>query len=219
MAKVLRAHRGTFLMSVIVELINQALTIAVAGIAAFIVASAATGAPRSDVVELIAVLVGLIVVRAIVAWTSTLVSHRLAFRVLADIRMWAYWSFERTSPGTSPDQRTGDLMARVMSDAEALEVFYAHISINALVAAVLPPAILVGLGLSVGWGIPLVLLPWMLICATVPFWMHRRNVRDGEAVREQTAEVGNSVMDMIGGLRELLAFGASSWCCARARKW
>ena len=210
MAEVLRAHRVTFLASVGIELLHQALTVAVAGLAAFIVASAATGAVRSDLLELTAILVGLVVVRAVAAWVSTLVSHRLAFRILADIRMWAYWSFERTSPGTSPDRRTGDLMARVMSDAEALEVFYAHISVNAAVAVVLPPSILIGLGLWTSWGIPAVLIPWMLICATVPFWFERRNIRDGDAVRERTADVGNSVMDMIGGLRELLAFSGSA---------
>lgn len=209
MAEVLQAHRSTFLASVLIEVVNQALTVAIGGLAAYIVASSATGSARPELLRLIGSLVGLVVLRAAAAWTSTLLSHRLAFRVLADIRMWAYWSFERTSPGTSSDRRSGDLMARVMTDAEALEVFYAHISINTAVALVLPPSILVGLGLSAGWNVPIVLVPWMLICATVPLWTYRRNLRDGDAVRSHTADLGNSILDMIAGLRELLAFGAS----------
>lgn len=209
LVRTLGAYRGTYAVTVAVEWANQALTITVATLAAAIVGAAATGATRSSLLQLTAILVALVVLRAGVAWTSTWVSHRLAFRVLAEIRYWLYWALERIAPGGLLRRRSGDLMARVMSDAEALEVFYAHIAVNLAVAATLPLVVVIGLAAAVSPMIAVALVPWLLLTATVPLWLRRRNRRHGQEVRQRTAAVNTAVVDAIGGLRELLAFGQS----------
>jgi ATP-binding cassette subfamily C protein CydC len=43
--------------------------------------------------------------------------------------------------------------------------------------------------------------------ATVPMWLRARAARQGQAVRERTAEISADIVDSIQGLREVLAFG------------
>lgn len=209
MMRVLKAYRWSYLASVAAEWVHQALGVAVMTLTAAIVAAAASRVAASQLLRSIGVLMALVVIRAAAAYVSTLISHRLAFRILAEIRHWVYWAFERSAPGGLAHRRSGDLMARVMTDAEALEVFYAHVAVNVAVAATLPPVLVVLAGWWFGWVVALVLIPWFVATATVPMWMRVKNSRHGARVRAQASEVNTQVIDQIGGLRELLAFGAS----------
>lgn len=208
MATVLRAYPGTYLASVVMEYFSQAMTIALGMSAGWVVGVAATGGTAADLRGPAVVVVLVVVAKALTGWCSTLVSHRLAFRVLAEIRTWIYWALERSAPADLLRRRSGDLMSRVMADAEGLEVFYAHASINAAVAATLPATIVIWLGLMFSWPVALALLAWLLLAASVPLWTLRSNLAHGDEVRLRTADVNVAVIDTVAGLRELLSFSA-----------
>jgi len=80
-----------------------------------------------------AVLTGLVVVRGVLTWVEMDVSHSLAYRVLARLRMALFDRYAVALP-TRRRENVGHAAATAMADTERLEFFYAH-TIAQLVAA------------------------------------------------------------------------------------
>lgn len=207
MVQVLSSYRGGFGVTVLCGVGNQLTQVLGAVVAAFIVGLAVTGAPTAEVVPWVGVAAALVAARAAFLWGEAWVGHDLAFRMLAEVRMWLYRAFERIGPLALVRRRSADLLARATSDAEGLEVFYAHTAIYVATTAVLTPALLVGAGVMVGPSYALALLPVVLATLVVPLVLRRRNVRQGHDLRDRTAQVGIEIADTVTGLREVLAFG------------
>ena len=71
-------------------------------------------------------------------------------------------------------RRSGDLIALASQDIETVEYFFAHTVAPALVAVLVPSAVLIALAL-VAWPIALALLPFMLFAALAP-WVTRAHI-------------------------------------------
>jgi ATP-binding cassette subfamily B protein len=206
MVAVLSEHRATFGISVLAGALNQACGIAANTLGAFIVVRALDGGATDELWALTGVLLTLVVARAAANWVEAWLSHELSFRILAQVRQWLYWAFERIAPGGLLRRRTGDLVSAALQDSESLEIFYAHTSIYIAVAGVVPPAALVVLAFWSGW-LALALLPWLVLACTVPLWLRARAAAHGQAVREKTAAVNVEIVDLVHGLREVTVFG------------
>ncbi|HEX2313257.1 MAG TPA: ABC transporter ATP-binding protein, partial [Thermomonospora sp.] len=204
---VLGGHRRAFALSVLFGALNQASGIAANVLGAVTVVKALTGTGTGTLWWLAAATLGLVVLRAVATWLEAWISHELSFRILADVRQWLYWAFERIAPGGLVRARTGDLASRTLHDSESLEIFYAHTSIYIALAATLPPVALVALAF-VDPRLALVLLPWLVASASVPLWLRSRGRRQGRRVRELTARINVEVVDLVQGLRETVSFGA-----------
>ncbi|MER7455882.1 ABC transporter ATP-binding protein [Micromonospora sp. NPDC126480] len=204
--RVLAAYRFPYALSVLFGVLNQGAGIAALTLGGYLVGLALTGAPAARLWPLAVLTVALMVVQALANWLEAWISHELSFRLLAEVRYWLYRVFERIAPGGLVKRRTGDLAAVALRDAESLEIFYAHTSIYLAVALILPPAALVTLAV-VAWPLAVVLAPWLLLVATVPFALRRRNAAHGRRVRDLRALVGTRVLDLVQGLREVLTFG------------
>ena len=109
------------------------------------------------------------------------------------------------SPGGLTDTRSGDLGARVVGDVELLEVFFAHTLGQTIVAVTVPFAAVVLLALC-HWSLPLVLIPALVLVATVPRWMQQRSLRQGTALRAATGDLSADLIDGVQGLREVVVF-------------
>lgn len=212
---VLTRYRGTYLVAIAVEWASQALTIVFLVAAAWAVGLALAGGSPAELVPVAVVVVGAVVAKAGIAWLATLVSHRLAYRVLAEIRQWVYWSLERSAPASLLRRRTGDLLSRVMSDAESLEVFYAHALINAIVGVTLPVVVVVWIGVVGGGALALAVALSMIAALVIPAAMLRLNARRGTVVRDRTAAVSDLVVELVDGLTELTLFGRTTWQLGR----
>jgi ATP-binding cassette subfamily C protein CydC len=205
MSIVLRGYWRPFGVSVAFGVANQGLQVAAAGVGGYLVGLALTGAARSELLRLAWLLIALVVVRAIAVWAEAWVSHELAYRVLAEVRQWLYDAFVRLAPGKLADRRSGELVATAMADSEAMEMFYAHSLIYAVVAAIVPPAALVVLAV-LHVRLAAVLLAFVLASVVVAFSLRHVNARHGQQLRRELADLNTTVTDLVAGLREVLTY-------------
>ncbi|MGH8933388.1 MAG: ABC transporter ATP-binding protein [Egibacteraceae bacterium] len=206
MLVILRSYLAPFSVSVACGVANQGLAVATNTLGAYLVASAIVGRPVERLWPLVAVLAVLVLARAGAAYLEIWIPHEMAFRLLAEVRYWLYWAFERLAPGRLAHRRSGDLVARAMTDSEGMEMFYAHTLIYVSTAIVLTPILVVALAV-VHPLLALALLPMLALACSAPFLLRRANARHGRALRERVAEVNADVVDAVQGLREVVAFG------------
>ena len=180
--------------------------IAAAGIGAFMVGRVATGATAEELYFSAIVLGGVVAGKAVAAWAEMWLAHDLAYRILAELRIWLYQALDRVAPGYLLDRRSGDLSTAAMADVDTIEWFYAHTVGTFIVAVVVPLGALLTLA-AMHWLLPLALLPATLAVATVPFWLRKRAAAQGRRLRETLGSLNAEVVDGVQGLREVVAFG------------
>jgi thiol reductant ABC exporter CydC subunit len=202
----LRPHRRLMALTIGAGIGDKGLAIAGAATGAYLVGLAASGRERAELWPGLWILALLVIGRATMAWAEMWLAHDLAYRILAELRVRLYWALERLAPGYLLDRRSGDLASAAMSDVETVEWFYAHTVGTFVIAVVVPLGTLLALA-AIHNALPLVLLPAVLLVATVPFWLGRRAARQGRALRERLGEVNAEVVDGVQGLREIVAFG------------
>jgi ATP-binding cassette subfamily C protein CydC len=102
---------------------------------AWIIASAALG-PSIAVLQMAILGVRFCgIARGGFRYLERLVSHQVTFRLLARLRIWFYQAIEPLAPAGLEGHRSGDLLARAVSDIETLQHFYVRV--------VAPPAVAV----------------------------------------------------------------------------
>ncbi len=146
--------------------------------------------------------------RGLCRYGERLVGHDAAFRVLSDLRVSVYERLERLAPLGLPAFASGDLLARLIHDIDALQD---------LLLRVLPPfAIALGVGTAtVGlvWvmlpAAGVILLVALVIAGTLVPWLTRRLAARSEARQARArAQLTSSVVDLIEGAPELAVNGA-----------
>lgn len=146
--------------------------------------------------------------RAVFRYAERLVSHDAVLRMLADLRVSVFQRLERIAPAGLRTQRRGDLLTRLVADADALQDYWLRWLLPvgtavlvgtgsvAFTAWLLPAAgamLAVGL-LAAGVGVPLV----SAVCA-------RRTERRLAPAR---GELATRVADLLTGTAELTVAGA-----------
>ncbi|MBX4173623.1 ABC transporter ATP-binding protein [Streptomyces geysiriensis] len=152
-------------------------------------------------------LVTLVVVRVLMTWREMDLSHDLAYRVLAALRVRVFDGLARSAPARVAGRRSGDLAATAMADVEALEFFYAHTLAQLLAASTVFTGGSVVLALVEPW-LPAVVLPVAALLAAAPFADARGRAVRGSRTRSAIAGLSADTVETVDGLRELIAFGA-----------
>lgn len=147
----------------------------------------------------------LVVVRALLTWVEMDLSHALAFRVLARLRTALFDRYAVALP-TRRRENTGHAAATALTDTERLEFFYAH-TVAQLVAAVVNALLGVVLLALVDPALAGVVLAALLVVAATS-WLGRARLRAlGAEATTLAAELSARVVDVLGGLREVLGYG------------
>ncbi len=204
--RILRPYYWLMGITVLTGILNHGFMIAAAGIGAFMVGRVATGAEAEALYFSAFLLGGVVAGRAIAAWVEMWLAHDLAYRILAEFRIWLYQALDRLAPGYLLDRRSGDLSTAAMADVDTIEWFYAHTVGTFIVAVVVPLGALLTLA-AMHWLLPLALLPATLAVATVPLWLRKRSAAQGRRLRENLGSLNADVVDGVQGLREVVAFG------------
>ncbi|MER7332713.1 MULTISPECIES: thiol reductant ABC exporter subunit CydC [unclassified Micromonospora] len=199
-------HSRAFWATLAANLVGQLATTGAAVLGAWLLGRAVTGDP-TPVETVAAVLGGLVTVIAAATWWEMLVSHDLAYRVLADLRLRVYDAITRLAPGGLAGRRSGDLTTVALSDVETLEWLFAHTIAQLLTATVVLTAGTL-LAASIDPWLPAVVLPLACLVAVVPWLLRRHADRYGTRVRNATADLTADIVDTVQGLRELTVFGA-----------
>lgn len=154
--------------------------------------------------------------RGLLRYAERLVGHDVAFRVLADLRVTVWDKLERLAPAGLPAFRSGDLLARLVSDVDRLQDLLLRVIPPYIVAVVVggSAAALVGVLLpSAGLLLAVLLLLGALVVPRVTRSLSERSeARTAPARGELTA----GVVDLLHGAPDLIAYGAAPAQLARA---
>ncbi|MFC9730533.1 ABC transporter ATP-binding protein [Streptomyces roseolus] len=202
----LAGHRAMIARTCAAALAEQASLVALVTLAAHAVGTAITTG-RAPSATTVAALSLLVLLRALMTWREMDLSHDLAYRVLAELRVRVFDGLARSAPARVAGRRSGDLAATAMADVEALEFFYAHTTAQLLASAtVLTGGAVVLAGLE-PWLLA-ALLPAALLLVVAPFAEAAGRTTRGARTRRAAAELSADTVETVDGLRELLAFGA-----------
>jgi thiol reductant ABC exporter CydC subunit len=211
-----RPLRGRLLVSVLAGAAAIGCGVALLAVSGFLLARAA-GHPGIVAISVAVVAVrGLSVGRGVSRYVERLASHDVAFRVLADIRVAIYRRLERLAPAGLAGFRSGDLLARLISDVDATQDLF--------IRGIGPPlaAALVGAGavtaclviLAPAGGV--LALGLIVAGAAVPALAVAASGRAARATAPARGELGTTLTDLLSGAAELRAFGAQDAALAAA---
>lgn len=141
-------------------------------------------------------------------YAERLASHDVAFRVLADVRVAIYRKLERLAPAGLGAFRSGDLLARLVSDVNATQDLF--------VRGIAPPAtaVLVGAGVTAGafmLMVPagLVLAGGLLVAGLAAPWLTAAVARrSAAATAPARGELAARFSAMIAGAADIHVLGA-----------
>ncbi len=155
--------------------------------------------------------------RVLLRYGERLATHDAMFRALADLRVWFFRRVARTAAGGIGFRRSGDLLSRLVGDVEALDGLYLRIIVP-LAGAVLALPLLFLLALRHGPGLAAaVALLFAASAFLFPVLAARLVGRKAGSLSERASGLRVSVLDLVGGLREIRAFGAEDRMLARVR--
>ncbi len=147
------------------------------------------------------------IARGIFRYAERLISHNVTFRLLAKFRVWFYKSIEPLAPAGLSKFRSGDLLARMVSDVESLEHIYIRVIFPPLVA------IMITLLMWILFGIfnilfSVIITSALLIAGTaVPLFTAKMNKVIGERFIEVRSKLKTLSVDLAHGLTELIVYG------------
>jgi ATP-binding cassette subfamily C protein CydCD len=189
------------------------VTSGIARVAAFIgvgifgalaVAAVKTGSPFGYLLILLGLAAPL---AGLLHWLESWLAHDIAYRLLAEMRTDLFGKLDTLAPAYLVRRRSGDLIALANQDIETIEYFYAHTVAPALVAVIVPVAVVLTLAL-VSWPIALALLPFVLYAGLAPLLSRTRIDRLGAQARDALGLLSAYVTETIQGLSDLVAFQA-----------
>ncbi len=146
--------------------------------------------------------------RVVLRYLERLLTHAATFRALSGLRVWLFRGLARSGLGGLGALRSGDALARLVDDVQALDGLYIRIAIPALSLVVLLPLLLWAMwpaGPAPAMGEALLLL---LAAVVLPLIAARRASDLGATLTASGAGLRVAALDAVVGRREVRAFGA-----------
>src|SRR5947209_7941943 len=204
LVQIIKPWRRRFAIVVTSGIARVAAFIGVGIFGALAVAAVKMGAPFGYLLILLASAAPL---AGLLHWLESWLAHDIAYRLLAEMRIDLFRKLDTLAPAYLVRRRSGDLIALANQDIETIEYFFAHTVAPALVAAMVPTAVVLTLGFM-AWPIALALLPFVLYAGLAPVVTRTRIDHLGAQAREALGLLGAYVTETIQGLSDLVAFQA-----------
>jgi thiol reductant ABC exporter CydC subunit len=213
---VARPLRARLLASVLAGAAATGCGVALLAVSGFLLARASQHPGIVAISVAVVAVRGLSAGRAVFRYTERLTSHDVAFRVLAEIRTAVYRGVERLAPAGLAAFRSGDLLARLISDVDATQDLFLR-GIGPPLAAALAGGGAVAACLLIlapaGGVLALGLLTAGLAVPALAVAVSRRAARLTAPTR---GELGAALTGILTGSADLLAFGAQDDALAAA---
>ena len=211
-----RPLRVQLLVSVLAGAAATGCAVALLAVSGFLLARASLHPSILAISVAVVAVRALSVGRGVFRYVERLASHDVAFRVLADIRVTIYRRLERLAPAGLAAFRSGDLLARLISDVDATQDLF--------IRGIGPPlaAALVGAGAVTACLLILVpaggllALGLLLAGVAVPAVAVAASRRAARVTAPARGELGATMTDLLSGAAELHAFGAQDAALAAA---
>jgi ATP-binding cassette, subfamily C, bacterial CydC len=203
------AKRWHFIITVASGVLAQVANVVAAATGAWLVGHAVQGAPPETLTHAFWLLGGAVLAAASCKWWQTFISHDFAYGLIEVLQVGIYDGLERAAPAYVLGRRTGDLASVATADADLMEWFYAHVLGDYIGAVIVPLGVLATLA-AIQPLMALVLLPFLPLVASVPFWLAKRAGEQGRAMLAALGGINAEVVEGVQGLRELTVFGAGA---------
>jgi thiol reductant ABC exporter CydC subunit len=159
---------------------------------------------------------GLSVGRAVFRYLERLGTHDVAFRVLAQLRVAVYRRLERLAPAGLAAFRSGDLLARLISDVDAIQDLFIRGLAPPLAAALAGAGAVTAVLLILAPAAGLLAAGLLAAGVAVPWLAARAARRAAQRTAAARGRLTGAVTDALAGAAELHAFGADGAALARA---
>ena len=204
LVRIIKPWRRRFGIVVASGIARVAAFIGVGIFGALAVAAVKTGTPFGYLLILLGLAAPL---AGLLHWLESWLAHDIAYRLLAEMRIDLFRKLDSLAPAYLVRRRSGDLIALANQDIETIEYFYAHTVAPALVAVMVPTAVVLTLAF-VAWPIALALLPFVLYAGLAPLLSRARIDNLGARARDALGLLSAYVTETIQGLSDLVAFQA-----------
>jgi len=164
-----------------------------------------SGATMQDFSLLGMALASLYLLRGVMRYLYGVTSHIAAFRALHRLTNDTYAHLQTMPPGFINRQHTGNLVARSLSDVEAVEDFIAHGIPETLLAIFIPTTMSIVL-FVLNWKLALVSLTPLPIIAGLVYFITCRSRNHWRGTRKRFAEVQARIQDHLSGLTVIQSF-------------
>ncbi len=203
-----RPLRGRLLLAVVAGAAATACGVALLAVSGFLLARASLHPNIVAITAAVVAVRALSIGRGTFRYGERLASHDVAFRVLADVRVRVYRRLEQLAPAGLREFRSGDLLARVISDVDATQDLF--------VRGVAPPLAAALAGAGAVTVCLLVLAPAAGVLAAglvaagvvVPVLAATRARIASRRTAPARGDLAASVTDLVAGAADLHAFGA-----------
>jgi ATP-binding cassette subfamily C protein CydC len=210
-----RPMRARLLLAVLAGATATGCGVALLAVSGFILARASQHPAIVAISVAVVAVRGLSIGRALFRYLERLASHDVAFRVLADVRVAIYRRLERLAPAGLAAFRSGDLLARLVSDVDGIQDIF--------VRGIGPPltATLVGAGVTACCLLVLapaaaVLAAGLLVAGAVVPWLAASVARRaGRRTAPARGELGATISELLTGAADVQAFGAEEVALGR----
>jgi ATP-binding cassette subfamily C protein CydCD len=204
LVQIIKPWRRRFAIVVTSGIARVAAFIGVGVLGALAVAAVKLGAPFGYLLILLALAAPL---AGLLHWLESWLAHDIAYRLLAEMRIDLFRKLDTLAPAYLVRRRSGDLIALANQDIETIEYFFAHTVAPALVAVMVPTAVVLTLAF-LAWPIALALLPFVLYAGLAPVLTRARIDYLGAQARDTLGLLSAYVTETIQGLSDLVAFQA-----------
>jgi ATP-binding cassette subfamily C protein CydCD len=204
LVQIIKPWRRRFAIVVTSGIARVAAFIGVGIFGALAVAAVKMGTPFGYFLILLALAAPL---AGLLHWLESWLAHDIAYRLLAEMRIDLFRKLDTLAPAYLVRRRSGDLIALANQDIETIEYFFAHTVAPALVAVLVPAAVVLSLAF-VSWPIALALLPFVLYAGLAPVVTRKRIDHLGAQARDSLGLLSAYVTETIQGLSDLVAFQA-----------
>jgi ATP-binding cassette subfamily C protein CydC len=203
-----RPLRGQLLLAVAAGATATGCGVALLAVSGFLLARA------SEHPNIVAISVAVVAVRAlsigrgVARYVERLASHDVAFRILADIRVAIYTRLERLAPAGLAAFRSGDLLARLISDVDATQDLFIRGIGPPLAAALVGAGAVTACLLILAPAGAVLALGLLAAGAALPPLAVAVSRRAARVIAPARGELGATVTDLLSGAADLHAFGA-----------
>ncbi|WP_373980722.1 thiol reductant ABC exporter subunit CydC [Achromobacter sp. JD417] len=153
---------------------------------------------------------GLSFLRIVSRYADRVVGHAATLRLLADLRALVFSALIRLTPRQLARYRSGDLVARMTNDVDALDTVFLFV-LAPLATAIVAGAVLTAV---LGQWVPAAALVFALAlltaCVIVPLWLLRAARKPGAAAQESAAGLRAATLDAVDGHADMVALNAQA---------
>lgn len=199
--------RRMAVVSVLLASAAIACSVGLISTSAYLISAAAL---RPSIAELQVAIVGVRffgLFRGIFVYLERLYSHSVNFKLVGGLRSWFFQKLEPLAPADLLGDRSGDLLARAISDIETLESVYVRIIAPPLTAGVVLAGMLIFLG-QINSALSLSLAGFFFFGGVVlPSFLVRWMRPSARKIAAERSRLHADTVDFIQGSADILAFG------------